>query len=49
MNKFSLELSKLSTRIDSRTIQFILLVLTLGLLAIGAGAPVGGGGGVPGC
>ena len=48
MKKFSFELTKLSTHIDSRTIQFILLVLTLGLLALGAGAPVGGGGGVPG-
>jgi hypothetical protein len=48
MKKFTLEINKLATHIDSRTIQFALLVITLSLLAIGAGAPVGGGGGAPG-
>jgi len=32
------------SRLDRRYIQFALLLLTLGLLVIGAGAPAGGGG-----
>jgi hypothetical protein len=35
-------------RINRQHIQFILLILSLGLLVIGAGAPAGAGGGSPG-
>jgi hypothetical protein len=35
-------------RIDRRYIQLVLLILSLALLVIGAGAPGGGGLGVPG-
>jgi hypothetical protein len=35
-------------RIDRRAVQLFLLILSLSLLVIGAGAPSGGGDGVPG-
>jgi hypothetical protein len=36
------------SRLDRRQIQFILLIVSLALLVIGAGAPIGGGEGAPG-
>jgi hypothetical protein len=39
----------LTGKIDRRHIQLILLIITLSLLVIGAGAPAGGGLGGPGC
>jgi len=48
MKQISTQLSLLVSRIDGRTVQFVLLLVTLSLLVIGAGAPAGGSGGLPG-
>jgi len=49
MKQIAAQLSSLAPRINTRTIQLIVLIVTLSLLALGAGAPVGGGSGIPGC
>jgi hypothetical protein len=41
-------MKKTSTPSNSRLIQFALMVVSLALFVIGAGAPVGGGSGSPG-
>jgi hypothetical protein len=42
------ELALLVGKIEPRHIQLILILLTLSLLVLGAGAPIDGGGGIPG-
>ena len=41
-------LSLLAGKVDRRHVQLVLLILGLSLLVIGAGAPAGGGSGIPG-
>ncbi len=48
MKQIATHLSLLAPRINARTIQLVILIVTLSLLALGAGAPAGGGSGVPG-
>jgi hypothetical protein len=47
MKQFAAHLSSLASLLDSRTIQLVVLIVTLGLLVLGAGAPAGGGSGIP--
>jgi hypothetical protein len=44
MKKLSTELALTISKADKNTIQLILLVITLGMLVIGAGAPISIGG-----
>jgi len=48
MKRIVRDLTLAAGNIDRRYIQFILVLLALSLFAIGAGAPIGGGGGLPG-
>jgi hypothetical protein len=48
MNRIKTSLTLFAARIDRQHVRLFLLILSLGLLVIGAGAPVGGGEGGPG-
>lgn len=44
MSKLTRDASLLASKIDRRTVQLILLLISLTLFVIGAGAPMGEGG-----
>jgi hypothetical protein len=47
MNKYQHALFGLASKVEARHLQIVLILLTLSLVVIGAGAPIDGGGGIP--
>ncbi len=45
MKSLTHDVSLALSHVDRRTIQFILVLISVGMLVIGAGAPLGDGGG----